>query len=267
MARVLTRPMFRKGGLSRETGIMSGLDRKGYAQGSYAPRVGYQKGSMWNPLNWFKRGVPVRQFGPVTGSYYQTHTMAPESAYSRLAKLKRFTGSGIRSLAVGATNGVDFAVNMAPVLTKLYDMAPVPLGGGGVLEASGAQEDLMTKAMKASDNIDQAREFLKNYKDDGNVVSKLVQVMGQDLMYSIPMYNKLKSVGVPTVPAFVISGGIGGAIGIEKKLKFKGDDKEQYNSTFTQDFYGRDIAEFKRLVGILPNTPYDNIADEVVQAF
>ena len=44
MARVLTRPMFRKGGLSRETGIMSGLDRKGYAQGSYAPRVGYQTG-------------------------------------------------------------------------------------------------------------------------------------------------------------------------------------------------------------------------------
>jgi hypothetical protein len=33
MARVLTRPMFRKGGLSRETGIMSGLDRKGYAGG------------------------------------------------------------------------------------------------------------------------------------------------------------------------------------------------------------------------------------------
>ena len=35
MARVLTRPMFRKGGLSRETGIMSGLDspRRSYAGG------------------------------------------------------------------------------------------------------------------------------------------------------------------------------------------------------------------------------------------
>ena len=46
MARILTRPMFRKGGLSRETGIMSGLDspRRGYAQGSYAPRVRYQTG-------------------------------------------------------------------------------------------------------------------------------------------------------------------------------------------------------------------------------
>tara|TARA_R110002153_G_scaffold44251_1_gene124758 strand:- start:4293 stop:5600 length:1308 start_codon:yes stop_codon:yes gene_type:complete len=33
MTRTLTRPMFRKGGLSQETGIMSGLDRKGYAGG------------------------------------------------------------------------------------------------------------------------------------------------------------------------------------------------------------------------------------------
>ena len=173
---------------------------------------------------------------------------------------------GIRSLAVGATNGVDFAVNLAPTLTKLYDLAPVPFGGGGVLEASGVQEDIITKATKASDQLEDAREFLKNFKDDGNVVSKLVQVMGQDLMYSMPMYKKLKSVGIPTVPAFVISGGVGGAIGIEKKLKFTGDDKEQYNSTFTQDFFGKDIAEFKRLVGILPNTPYEEIADEVTQA-
>ena len=95
---------------------------------------------------------------------------------------------------------------------------------------------LLNLATKASDKLGEAREFLKNYKDDGNVVSKLVQVMGQDLMYSIPIYNKLKSVGVPTIPSLVISGGVGGAIGIEKKLKFTGNDQEQYNSTFTQDF-------------------------------
>ena len=59
------------------------------------------------------------------------------------------------------------------------------------MEASGAQEDLVTKANKVSNNLGEAREFLKNYKDDGNVVSKIVQVMGQDLMYSIPIYNKL----------------------------------------------------------------------------
>ena len=39
--------MFKKGGLSEETGIMSGLDspRRSYAQGSYAPRVGYKIGT------------------------------------------------------------------------------------------------------------------------------------------------------------------------------------------------------------------------------
>ena len=61
--------MFRKGGLSQETGILSGLDRKGYAQGSYAPRVGYQAGTpplsgftlqgASNPLD---RTTPLRGF-------------------------------------------------------------------------------------------------------------------------------------------------------------------------------------------------------------
>ena len=59
MARILTRPLFRKGGLSRETGIMSGLDRKGYAQGSYAPRVGYADGPRIPPISdlqkWIQR--------------------------------------------------------------------------------------------------------------------------------------------------------------------------------------------------------------------
>ena len=43
---------------------------------------------------------------------------------------------GLRSIAVGATNGVDFAVNLAPVLTKLYDLSPIGTPPG-TLEASG----------------------------------------------------------------------------------------------------------------------------------
>ncbi len=67
---------------------------------------------------------------------------------------------GIRSLAVGATNGVDFAVNLAPVLTKLYDMSPIGLPAG-TLEQSGIQDDIVAKATAASDKLDEAREFLK----------------------------------------------------------------------------------------------------------
>jgi len=48
--RILKRPMFKKGG-SANSGIMNGLvDRKGYAQGSYVPRVGYEDGSWLNKI-------------------------------------------------------------------------------------------------------------------------------------------------------------------------------------------------------------------------
>jgi hypothetical protein len=83
--------------------------------------------------------------------------------------------------------------------------------------------------------------------------------MSQDLLYSVPIYNKLRSAGLPKYPAFFISGGIGGAIGIEDKIMGA-------ESTFSQDIFSKDIIELKNLIGILPNTPEDKIADEVVQA-
>ena len=90
MARVLTRPMFRKGGLSRETGIMSGLDRKGYAQGSYAPRVGYQAGTP--PLSGFTlqggsnplyRTNPLRAFALQGATPIQTGTTGTTGTTAR----------------------------------------------------------------------------------------------------------------------------------------------------------------------------------------
>ena len=73
------------------------------------------------------------------------------------------------------------------------------------------------------------------------------------------MYKALRNAGVPQYPAFFISGGVGGAIGIEEKVL--GED-----STFSKSLFAKDIKALKDLVGILPNTPEDKIADEVVQA-
>jgi len=158
MAYILKRPMFRKGGLSQETGILSGLDRRGYAQGSYAPRVGYQTGSMWNPLNWFKRGVPVKQFGPLSESYYRTHTMAPESAYktaeqraaTRLKSIlkkgwRMFPEEGLISKATraapittGATVTAGLPLAYAYGAKKLQESLPEQLKGeGGIYDMTG----------------------------------------------------------------------------------------------------------------------------------
>jgi hypothetical protein len=64
---------------------------------------------------------------------------------------------------------------------------------------------------------------------------------------------------MPKYPAFFLSGGIGGAIGIEKKVL-------GLESTFVHHIFEKDLVELKNLVGILPNTPYDKIADEAIQA-
>ena len=96
MARILTRPLFRKGGLSRETGIMSGLDRKGYAQGGYAPRVGYQAGTpplsgftLQGAKNLLYRSNPLRGYALQGATPVQTGTTAQNVAKRTLMERLR----------------------------------------------------------------------------------------------------------------------------------------------------------------------------------
>ena len=97
--------MFRKGGLSQETGIMSGLDRKGYAQGSYAPRVGYQAGTP--PLRGFTlqgasnplyRTTPLRGFTLQGASPIQPSTTAGTTARTGLKGALDFFKRGFKRI-------------------------------------------------------------------------------------------------------------------------------------------------------------------------
>jgi hypothetical protein len=164
----------------------------------------------------------------------------------------------ILSLGVAAINGADVATNLMPLFAKVLDNSPITGVTGGFMNAE-TEEQVYNSAKYVSENLDKARDYLKSFKEDDNVVSQLIGVMGQDLVYSIPIYNKLRDLGVPKYPAFFISGGIGGAIGVEDKI-LGGE------STFSQSYLAKDIIELKNLIGILPNTPEDKIADEVVQA-
>ena len=165
----------------------------------------------------------------------------------------------VLSLATAVVNGADVATNLMPLFVKALDKAPLATGmpEGFLNEAN--EKQVYDFANNISNNLGEAREYLNKFKKDDNFVSQLVGVMSQDLLYSIPIYNKLRSAGVPKYPAFFISGGVGGAIGIEDKIMGA-------ESTFSQEFFSKDIVELKNLIGIMPNTPEDKIADEVVQA-
>ena len=162
------------------------------------------------------------------------------------------------SLATAVVNGADVATNLMPLMVKALDSSPL-FGNQDLFVSDRTEEQVYNFANTVSNNLGEARDYLNEFKKDDNFVSQLVGVMGQDLLYSIPIYNKLRSAGLPKYPAFFISGGIGGAIGIEDKIMGA-------ESTFSQEFFSKDIIELKNLIGILPNTPEDKIADEVVQA-
>ena len=164
------------------------------------------------------------------------------------------------SLATAVVNGADVATNLMPLFVKALSKAPyAQIGIDESFLNEATEKQVYDFANNVSNNLGQAREYLNEFKKDDNFVSQLVGVMSQDLLYSIPIYNKLRSAGVPKYPAFFISGGIGGAIGIEQKIMGA-------ESTFSQEFFSKDIVELKNLIGIMPNTPEDKIADEVVQA-
>jgi len=162
------------------------------------------------------------------------------------------------SLATAVVNGADVATNLMPLFVKALDKSPL-FGNQDLFVSDQTEEQVYNFANTVSNNLGQAREYLNEFKKDDNFVSQFVGVMGQDLLYSVPIYNKLRSAGMPKYPAFFISGGIGGAIGIEKKIMGA-------ESTFSQEFFSKDIIELKNLIGIMPNTPEEKIADEVVQA-
>ena len=162
------------------------------------------------------------------------------------------------SLATAVVNGADVAVNMMPLMVKALDKFPLPGSAPGTLSTE-TEDKLMQTATTISNNLDGVRNYLNDFKKDDNFVSQMIGIASQDMLYSIPIYNKLRAIGMPKYPAFFLSGGIGGAIGIEKKV-LGGE------STFVHHFFEKDLVELKNLVGILPNTPYDKIADEAIQA-
>ena len=160
MARVLTRPMFRKGGLSRETGIMSGLDRKGYAQGSYAPRVGYQAGTP--PLSGFVlqgsgppplRGFTLQGATPIqTGTTGTTGTTARtglkgaldffKRGFKRIPGLTR-TGAGMARTGISSLAGY----TPAGMTASLATLSPLAVAAASPFVAHYAAKGQRKKGM------------------------------------------------------------------------------------------------------------------------
>ena len=99
--------------------------------------------------------------------------------------------------------------------------------------------------------IDQKIEAFKSDLDaaqeDSPFITKLLGVIPQDMIYTIPLYRKLKKSGVPNTYAFPI------AIGVGSTLSFDPVDSYLVDSAF--------IKNLKSAINVEANTPGDDMVN------
>jgi len=174
MARILTRPMFRKGGLSQETGIMSGLDRKGYARGSYAPRVGYWTGSP-PPGTVLGQGFTMTPSGssPIgtASRFYPPTAQSGSQITSEAVKKLSKTRKGLEylknllkkspNLAKRLTGRVPLTLSQSAAAGPVAGMIAPTLAGAGIGYGIGKTADILTRAYDTPEAYALRKQIMK----------------------------------------------------------------------------------------------------------
>ena len=160
-----------------------------------------------------------------------------------------------------ANNIGEFGVNMLPVMDKLVDfMAQVPGEDGKSADVFNNDQKLMEWSGDKVKYFKENRAKFKAIQEDANLASQFANLVVQDTLVSLPLYEGLVKAGVPKAWATVLGFGMGSAIALEDKL-FGAE------STFIQEFGKEEVNGLKKILNILPDTPIDAIADEVIQTF
>ena len=169
MARILTRPMFKKGGLSRETGIMSGLD---------SPRRGYAGGG--NIGGGIARGIPMGNrtgFQQITLPMEFPTTQSGSQIASEAAKKVRFQGlrnllNRFPGLAKRMAGKVPLTLSQSAAAGPVAGMIAPVVGGAAVGIGGGMLTDWITRAYDTPEAYAYRKKLVKDdpfYFDETNL--------------------------------------------------------------------------------------------------
>ena len=176
-----------------------------------------------------------------------------------------YTASGFDKEKIPPTFGIlannigEFGANLLPVMDKLVDfMGKTPGPDGKIPDVFNNDEKLMEWSGEKVKYFKDNRAKFKAIQEDANMASQFANLVVQDSMVSIPLYEGLTKAGVPRIWATVLGFGMGSAIALEDKLF-------GMESTFIQEFGKEEVNALKKILSIIPDTPIDAIADEVIQ--
>ena len=176
-----------------------------------------------------------------------------------------YAASGFKKDKIPPTVGIlannigEFGVNLLPVMDKLVDFMGKPPGPDGKIpDVFNNDEKLMEWSGDKVQYFRENRAKFKEIQDDKNMASQFANLVVQDMAVSLPLYEGLTKAGVPKMWATVLGFGMGSAIALEDKI-FGAE------STFIQEFGKEEVNALKKILSIIPNTPVDALADEVIQ--
>jgi len=101
------------------------------------------------------------------------------------------------------------------------------------------------------DKLMSQKERLSDLEQDSTLVNKLISVLPQGGMYTVPIYKKFKAAGVPTSYAFPISAAIGETLAFDKTESFLVDSKM--------------MRTVKESMNIPPDSSAEEVYDRLVQ--
>ena len=134
----------------------------------------------------------------------------------------------------GGTNGLQFVNNFAGAI--------------------GLTEELF--GPDATDQLNQKFEKIKSDLDNAQVdspfVTKMIGALGQDAMYTYPIYKKLQKAGIPMMWRMPLAFALGGALAFDKKESLFVDSNSMRN--------------LKSFIGVAEDTPIEEMFDKAVQA-
>jgi len=101
------------------------------------------------------------------------------------------------------------------------------------------------------EKLSKQKQALMNMEEESPLINKLISMLPQGTMYTVPIYNKLKAAGIPNSYAFPISAAIGSTLGFDKTETFFVDSKL--------------MQATKEAMGIPPDSSYEEVYDRIVQ--
>jgi DNA-binding transcriptional regulator YiaG len=155
----------------------------------------------------------------------------------------------VKALMLASLNGVDVASNAAGVLfnsfTKIDPAMNAAFNNG---DGKKFKQSLNLNIKKFSDYLGTQKEEVRKIGEESKTSSKaaeFVAMIAQDTPYAIPIYKKLKNIGVPNWMALPVSYGMGAGIAFD-------DDATLFLNS-------EQVQEFKKMVVDLENSSEDKI--------